>query len=177
VTLAGPTSICCKTLYAFALYQWWVLLHIVGVAGFLATHGVSMFVLYRVRAVSGNRDRIADLISLSRASVTPMYVFFLMLLVGGVVAGVQGDWFNDWWIWEAIVVLLLATGAMYGLAKPHMDRLLEACTVRPSGVPRVSDEELNELLSSPRTTLVTAIGAGALLVILYLMIFKPGIRF
>jgi cytochrome bd-type quinol oxidase subunit 2 len=163
--------------YALALYQWWVLLHLVGVAGFLATHGVSMFVMYRVRAVGGNRDRIADLIALSRSTVIPMYAFLGMLLLGGIVAGLQNDWFNDWWIWEAIVVLLITTGAMYGLAKPHMNRLLEACTVRPSGVPRVSDEELNELLSGPRTTLVTAIGAGALIVILYLMIFKPGIRF
>jgi cytochrome bd-type quinol oxidase subunit 2 len=163
--------------YAIALYQWWVLLHLVGVAGFLATHGVSMFVLYRVRAVGGNRDRIAEMISLSRSTVIPMYVFLGVLLLGGVVAGVQGDWFSSWWIWEAIVVLLIATGAMYALAKPHMDRLLEACTVRPSGVPRVSDEELAELLSGARTHLITAIGAGALVVILYLMIFKPGTRF
>jgi cytochrome bd-type quinol oxidase subunit 2 len=163
--------------YAFAFYQWWVLLHLVGVAGFLATHGVSMFVLYRVRGVGGNRERIAEMISLSRSTIVPMYVFLGMLLLGGIVSGVQGDWINDWWIWEAIVVLLIATGAMYALAKPHMDRLLEACTVRPSGVPRVSDEELAGILSGPRTTLITAIGAGALLVILYLMIFKPGIRF
>jgi hypothetical protein len=162
---------------ALALYQWWVLLHLVGVAGFLATHGVSMFVMYRVRRVGGDRTRIAEMISLSRSTVTPMYVFLGMLLLGGVVAGVQSHSFNDWWIWEAIIVLVLATGAMYGLAKPHMNRLLEACTVRPSGVPRVSDEELADLLDGPRTALITAIGAGALVVILYLMIFKPGIRF
>lgn len=164
-------------MYAFVFYQWWVLLHLVGVAGFLATHGVSMFVMYRVRAVGGNRERIAEMISLSRSTVIPMYVFLGLLLLGGIVAGLQNDWFNDWWIWEAIVVLLIATGAMYGLAKPHMNRLLEACTVRPSGVPRVSDEELHELLSGPRTSLITLIGAGGLVVILYLMIFKPGIRF
>jgi hypothetical protein len=40
-------------------------------------------------------------------------------------------------------------------------------------VPRVSDEELGEVLRSGRAHLITAIGVVGLLAILYLMIFKP----
>ena len=74
-------------------------------------------------------------------------------------------------------MLVVATGFMLAVAKPYMSRVLEACTVRPSGVPRVSDEELQELLSGPTNRIVSAIGSVALVVILYLMIFKPGVRF
>jgi hypothetical protein len=156
--------------------QWWLLLHIVGVVGFVASHGVSMFALLRVGKVGGNRERISELIAFSRSTVVPMYISLGLLLLGGIVTGTQTDAFNDWWIWEAIVVLVVATGFMMAVAKPYMSRLLEACTVRPSGVPRVSDEELQELLSGPTTRIVSAIGSVALVVILYLMIFRPGVR-
>jgi hypothetical protein len=49
--------------------------------------------------------------------------------------------------------------------------------VRPSGVPRTSDEELTALLRSSTTWVITAIGTIGILVILYLMIFKPGNTF
>jgi hypothetical protein len=64
---------------------------------------------------------------------------------------------------------------MYLVAKPYFERLKAACEVRPSGVPRVSDEELRQILGGPSTNLVAAIGGVGLLIILYLMVFKPGV--
>jgi hypothetical protein len=46
--------------------------------------------------------------------------------------------------------------------------------MRESGVPRKSDEELDELLRSPLPMNNAAIGFAGLLVIMWLMIFKPG---
>jgi uncharacterized membrane protein len=157
------------------MYRWWVLLHIVGAAGFLATHGVSMFVLYRVRGAGLDRGRMLDYLTLSGFTVLPMYVSLGILLSGGILAGISGQWFSDWWIWLSILILVLTTGAMFGLAKPYFARLKGACEVRPSGVPRVSDEELRQILDGPTTTLITTIGGVGLLVILYLMVFKPGV--
>ena len=157
------------------MYRWWVLLHIVGVAGFLTAHGVSMYVLYQVRAVDLDRGRILGLLTFSGSTTMPMYVSLLLLLVGGVAAGISGQWFSYWWIWLSILVLLLTTAAMYLVAKPYFERLKAACEVRPSGVPRVSDEELRQILQGPSTTLVAAIGGVGLLIILYLMVFKPGV--
>jgi hypothetical protein len=49
----------------------------------------------------------------------------------------------------------------------------EAVEVRPSGVPRRSDEELEEILRSRIAVWNAAFGAAVLLAITYLMIFKP----
>jgi hypothetical protein len=157
------------------MYRWWVLLHIVGVVGFLTAHGVSMYVLYQVRAVDLDRGRILGLLTFSGSTTIPMYVSLLLLLVGGIAAGISGQWFSYWWIWVSLFVLLLTTAAMYGVAKPYFERLKAACAVRPSGVPRVSDEELQQILDGPATTMVAAIGGAGLLIILYLMVFKPGV--
>jgi hypothetical protein len=62
---------------------------------------------------------------------------------------------------------------MTATAKPYFARVKEACQMRPSGVPRISDEELGEVLGSAKAHLITAIGVVGLLAILYLMVFKP----
>lgn len=156
-------------------YQYWVLIHLAGVLGLLATHGVSMVALYRVRGVAPDRDRIADTIAFSSSTTTPMYVALALLLIGGVGAALKGHYLNDPWITISIAVLVLTVLAMLGLASPYFRKVRAACALRPSGVPRVSDEELLELVRSSRAHVITAIGLAGLLVILSLMIFKPGL--
>jgi cytochrome bd-type quinol oxidase subunit 2 len=156
------------------MYRYWFMLHIVGVVAFMATHGVSMFTMFRIRALDLDRARIADAISFSGTTTKPMYVSMAVLVIAGFVAGIQGHWLDDWWIWIAVVILLITTGLMTAIAAPYFRRVTEACGVRPSGVPRTSDEELTALLHGPATALITAIGTVGILVILYLMIFKPG---
>src|SRR5438093_2552241 len=145
-------------------YNWWKFLHVAGVFGFLTAHGVSMTVLYRIR---GERDRkkVLDLVTLSGETTIPMYVSLLVLTAAGVIAGIQGHWFtglpghprHSWWMWGAILVLVVTSAAMGALAKPYFAKVKTACEVRPSGVPRHSDEELAETLTSGRAHVISAV--------------------
>ena len=155
-------------------YNWWVFLHIVGVLGFFATHGASMVVLFRVRK-ERDRARLEELISFSGTTVRPMYVSLGVLVVGGVAAGIVGSWFSYWWIWAAIGILVVMTGLMTAVARPWFSQISEACGMRPTGVPRKSDEELDEILRGPRFHVINLTGTLGLLLIVYLMIFKPGV--
>jgi cytochrome bd-type quinol oxidase subunit 2 len=159
------------------MYHYWVVLHILGVAAFLLAHGVSMFALYRLRTLDLDRQRIADTITFSGATTRPMYISLIVLVTAGTVAGYQGGWFDDWWIWISIVVLIATTVLMTVTAKPYFKRISAACAMRPSGVPRTSDEELGELVRSSKVHLITAIGVGGLAVIIWLMVTKPGQTF
>lgn len=155
-------------------FQWILFLHILSVLVFLGAHGTSMVVLYRIR---GERDRkkILDLITLSGATTIPMYVGLLAIVITGVLAALKLKAFGHWWVWLAIAILVVTVGLMYGVAKPYFARIKLACEVRPSGVPRVSDEELGEILRSPRAHVISAIGVLGLGAILYLMVFTPGV--
>jgi hypothetical protein len=62
---------------------------------------------------------------------------------------------------------------MSAVGRPYYERVKEAVEVRPSGVPRRSDEELEEILSSPVALWNAVFGVGVLLAITWLMIFKP----
>jgi uncharacterized membrane protein len=153
-------------------YRWWVFIHLAGVFGFLLAHGASVSALFRLRKVR-DREKIRQLIQFSGSTVRFFYVSLLVLVVGGVGAGLQAHWFKQKWIWEAIVVLVVVTVLMFIVARPYYRRITEATELRPSGVPRVSDEDLALRLKSATPVVVALLGFGGLAVILWLMIFKP----
>jgi len=153
-------------------YSWWKFLHIAGVIAFVSFHGVSMVAALRVRK-ERDRVRIATVLQLSGSSLIGMYVSLAWLITFGVVAGIQGDFWNDGWFWISIGLLVLAVGEMSAVGRPYYERLKEAVEVRPSGVPRRSDEELEEILSSPVALWNAVFGVAVLLAITWLMIFKP----
>ncbi|HEY5904167.1 MAG TPA: hypothetical protein VIX39_00010 [Actinomycetota bacterium] len=156
------------------MYRFWVFVHLVGVAGFLVTHGVSMWALFAVRAVDGDRDRILDWCETSKRTTMPMYISFGLLLLGGVAAGIDGALFADWWLLGSLLLLLVLTALMSVVATPHMKRLREGCTRWADGTYTMTDDELRAALEGPATTITVTSGSVGLLVILYLMVFKPG---
>jgi uncharacterized membrane protein len=153
-------------------YNWWKFLHVASVIAFVMFHGVSMFAALRVRK-ERDRAKIAAILQLSGSSLLGMYVSLGALVVFGVIAGIQGAWWNDGWFWIAIGLLVVTVGEMSAVARPYYERVKEAIEVRPSGVPRRSDEELEEILRSPVGLWNTAFGLAVLAVIAWLMIFKP----
>jgi hypothetical protein len=153
--------------------QWAKWVHIASVLVFLSAHGASMAVLYRIRR-ERDRDKILSFITLSGETSKPMYVALLAIVASGTYLGIRLSSFRHWWIWTAIGILVATTGLMTAVAKPYFDRIKMACAMRPSGVPRKSDEELIGLLTSPRAHAITLIGVAGLLWILYLMVFQPG---
>jgi uncharacterized membrane protein len=153
-------------------YTWWVFLHIAGVFGFLIAHGVSVGVAFRLRR---ERDpkRIMALLDLSNSSVTLLYVSLLLLIGGGVVAGFVGNWWGDGWIWVSLGTLVVTIGAMYAVATTYYRRLRTVIGAMADGSQAISEERLGEVLAGPRAWVLAAIGFGAILFILYLMLFKP----
>jgi hypothetical protein len=153
-------------------YELAIFLHVASVVSFVAFHAVSMVVLYRIR---GERDRkkVLDLVSLSGETTLPMYVSLGAIVLSGIFAAFRFSRWGDWWLWLSILVLLITVGLMTAVAKPYFERVKTACEVRPSGVPRVSDEELGEILGGRTAHVIAAIGIGGFVLILYMMVSKP----
>jgi len=160
--------------YPSSMYRFWVFVHLVGVVGFLITHGVSMWAMFAVRAAGQDRERILDRCETSKATTMPMYVSFGVLLVGGIAAGIDGALFADWWLLGSLALLLVLTVSMSVIATPHMKRLREGCTRWADGTYTMSDEDLGEVLTGSATMITAASGSIGLLAIVFLMVFKPG---
>ena len=150
---------------------WLLYLHILSVLALLGTHGVSMTVLYAIRK-ERDRARILSLVQLSGQAIIPMYVSILAIVVFGSWIAFRLHLWGKTWIWLSIAVLVATIVLMGFTARPYFAKVKEACQMRPSGVPRISDEELAEVVGSPKAHLITAIGLIGLLSILYMMVFK-----
>jgi plastocyanin len=158
------------------LYLWWVFVHLVGVLAFLGAHGVSMFVLFRLRK-ERDPQKVSDLLALSSSSITAFYYELLLLLIGGTAAGFIGHWWGKAWIWAAIGVLVLVSISMYAMARPYYKRVGFVARAMAGGSQAVTAEQFDEILRSPRPVTVAGIGIVGLLFILYLMVLKPTLGF
>ena len=154
----------------------WVFLHIVCVALFLLFHGVQMWAMFSLEPALPDREKIFDRAEQSRMASTPMYVSLGLLVVFGVIAGIDGDWFSHgWWLWGAIVVLLITVGLMSSMAGPFMKKVREGTTRWADGSYTMTDEELETLLRGPRPRVIAFTGVAGLAILLWLMVYKPGV--
>lgn len=160
---------------AFLSYQWLKYLHFAAVIGFVAVHGASITVLYVIRG-ERDRGRIENLLAFSAKTVIPMYASLVAVVLTGMFIGLKLPiFFRQTWFWLSIGLLAATSLLMLFVAKPFGVRVRAACELRPSGIPRVSDEELKKILGSPRTHAIMAIGVSGLAGILYLMVFQPAL--
>ena len=161
------------------MYAWIVLLHIIGAFLFVIAHGASIWTVNVLRRETAPA-RIAALSDLSAMSITAAYVGLLLLLVGGIWAGIYQSWFSSGWIWAALGVFIVITVAMYAIATPYFRRLrtalgqpaFRAPEDAPAPVP-VSEAEIVAIASSAPAVLLDVVGFLGLLVILWLMVVKP----
>jgi hypothetical protein len=156
-------------------YRWWKFLHVAAVLGFVLFHGVSVQVAFRLRK-ERDRVRIAELLQFSGASTMGMYVSLGALILFGVIAGFSGKWWSYWWIWISLGLLVATIVEMVVVARPYYEQLKDSIQLRPSGVPRKSDEELADLLRARAALFNAVFGIAALVIITWLMIWKPDWR-
>jgi uncharacterized membrane protein len=154
------------------MYSWWVFIHLVGVFAFLTAHGVSVGVAFKLRR-ERDPQRILALNEFSSSSVTLFYASLGLLLLGGIVAGFMGRWWGQAWIWTSLVLLILTSVAMILIARPYYRRVAFVARAMTGGSTAVTEKQLDDILLSPVPFVLAVIGFGAILVILYLMIFKP----
>jgi hypothetical protein len=160
------------------MYEWIVLLHVIGAFIFVAAHGVSMVTAFRLRA-ERDRGRQVALLDASAWGVGGTYLGLLLLLVGGIWAGFAGGHWSRLWIWVAIAVLVVVIVVMYAVATPFYGRMRAAAGIgdwaerRDRYKPPATEADLQMLATSSRPIVLAAVGGVGLLVIVWLMVLKP----
>jgi hypothetical protein len=154
------------------LYTWLVFIHIIGVLGFLFTHGVSTAMALRLQT-ERNPDRIRVVLQLSASSTGIFYVFTALLLLGGIWAGFEGGWWDQGWVGVSLGLFLANMVFMYAVASPYYKRIREVMTIQQTSGEAVAPAELDSLLRSRRPKLLLWVGALSIAFITYLMVQKP----
>jgi uncharacterized membrane protein len=100
------------------------------------------------------------------------YASTLVLLAGGIGAGVQGRWFDQGWIWVSLGLLVGVGILMFPMARGHFRRIRMVLELMDSGT-AVSRDDFARVLDSGNPLLTAGTGSVALLLIVYLMVLKP----
>lgn len=160
------------------MYPWIVFLHVASAFTFLLTHGASAAVAFRLRQEK-SPERIRALLELSTATVKVMYLSLLLLLLSGIVAAFLGRWWSRGWIWASLGILIAITVAMTLISARAYYPLKAALGLPdPWGNAELppepaSEDEIAAILAAGRPELLTLIGLGGWIVVLWLMMFKP----
>ena len=160
------------------MHTWIVVAHVIGAFIFIAAHGVSMFVSFRLRRASGS-DPIRELLDLSSTSIGVAYIGLGVLLLAGIAAGFTGGFWGRAWIWTSIGILVVILAVMYSVATPFYGRMraatgdsrhaAKAADFKPPATP----DDLAALATSARPMWLATVGGLGLAAIVYLMIAKP----
>jgi len=142
------------------VYQWIVFIHIASVLGLLLVHPVTVaFHLKEER----NDTRIRELLEVSEAASTLRWVFFGLTIASGLVLGFMGSFWGSTWIWAALVIFVAIGLVMNLYGGRTIDRIADTR----------DDAEMERLLTRFRPGILAVTGTGGLLLVLYLMLFKP----
>ena len=161
------------------MYNLLIFLHVAASFGFVMAHGVSAgaaFALRRERRL----ERLQVLLELSASSYGAMYLSLLTLLASGVAAGFLGQWWRHGWIWAALGLLVAIGAAMGALGSRFYGEARKAAGLpyyergqpRPPE-PALDSEAVTAALARANPVVLLIIGYGGLLVIIWLMMFKP----
>jgi uncharacterized membrane protein len=156
----------------------WIFVHIVGVLGFLGSHGSSAAVALRLRK-ERRPERVEALLGLSASTRMPMYVSLLLLVGGGVGAAASEQVLGQGWIWASAVTLVALLLAAIPLAIPYYKRVrlaVEAVSAQSGEAgppPGPAASNLDALLGSSRPLVIALVETAGILFVLWLMVFKP----
>jgi uncharacterized membrane protein len=143
------------------------LLHLVGAFLFVAAHGATAAVTFKLRSET-DPNRVRTMLELSRSTRGVMYVSFLLMVGAGVALGFVGAWWWAGWIWVSLGLFLVLFGAAFPLAIPYFRQIRLTLERDP-----VDRDELRRLLRSPRLLVLAWVETIGIAFILWLMVYKP----
>jgi hypothetical protein len=156
------------------LYAWFVFAHLAGLVLFAISHGASAFMAFRLRAAPDMATARA-LLGVGQLSIGPMYVGLVLLIVGGLGAAAGADLWGRPWIIASIVVLIAVLIVMWAVASPYYMGLRKSLEEPPpDGQPAVTWEAFRAQLDTRRPEVLLISGTAGLLLLVWLMVIKPG---
>jgi hypothetical protein len=117
---------------------------------------------------------IGGYLTLSQQAVRTSYIGLVVLLIGGAGAATDRNLWGQPWVWSSVIVLVLVLVGMYAVGTRYylnLRRLL----LGSEGKPAISEQDLAAYLNSRVPEALGGIGGLGLLVLIWLMVLKPGV--
>ena len=160
------------------MYKWVLFLHVIGTFVFMMSHGVSIFVAFRLQQEE-EINRIRALLDLSSLSLRGLWGSTLILLGAGIALGFMGNWWGQGWVWLSIGIFIVVAVVMFVISSKAYYPLRTAVGL-PDPWSKAEElgevatrDEIKAVINAGHPWLMTVIGLGGFFTILGLMMFKP----
>ena len=144
------------------LYTWLRFVHLLSIGAFLFVHGVTGGASFLLRGPISVTTR--PLLRVSQIPSQASYPLLLLIVVTGIWMAFAGHWAARLWPWAALVILIATIAVMGFVARPYY--LARDAAKGPDNAVAVP-------LSRARPVLAAVVGALALVLLFWLMVFKP----
>lgn len=158
---------------------WLKLTHVLGAFMFATGHGVSMFVMFRVKRET-DAERLKALLDVSIGSFAFSFAGIGVLVLAGAIAGVAGGFWGQGWLTVSVILLVVVFGAMTPMAAIPLANIRRALGMRTRetkpGDPLPEPKPIADILAMTaalRPDRVLLVGGTGFVVILALMTLKP----
>jgi len=162
-----------------SLYEWIKFLHVIAAVTFMAAHGTSIAISFRLKNEQ-DVERIKAMLDVSGIMWVAMMLSLLAAGIAGIVLGFMLSWWSEWWIWISIVLLLGITIWMFTIGQGIYHQLRRTLGMPfqaggkelPAQEPAPVEESF-ALIAKTKPHLMMLVGYGGFIVIIWLMMFKP----
>src|SRR5437763_1554295 len=111
----------------------------------------------------GAPEQIVEKIEVTEVASSLRWIFFGLVIASGVLLGFLGSWWGTVWIWHALVTFVAMGVVMNRYGGRTIGRIADT----------KDDAEMERLLARFQPWILAITGSGGLLLVLYLMLFKP----
>ncbi len=112
------------------MYRSIVFVHVLSALAFMATHGVSIALCFRIKRARSIEDA-RPILDLSASMQGAMYAAFAFVGVSGIAAGIFGEWWRNGWFWVSVALLVAMVGIMTPYGANAFNRIRRAAGLPP----------------------------------------------
>lgn len=161
------------------MYRWIVFAHVLSALAFMATHGVSIALCFRIRRAR-TLEAARPILEFSAAMLGLMYGTFALVAISGLAAGIWGEWWRNGWFWASVVLLAAMVAGMAYFGANAFNAVRRAAGLPHFGEGRRPQPALPPdlpamlaAIDATRPAVLAIVGLGGVAVLTWLMMFKP----
>ena len=157
------------------MYNWVVYLHVTVIFIFLIQHAAEIIVTFKLREQKEPEGVFATYSFMPNNNSRNLRITYSLIIVTGAVAGFMSVWWRMGWMWTALGVMILIWIVMRRIGSQYLyavDAITEQA-LKNKDDQSVIEKFRQDLKSRREPEIMTITSLIGMLIILWLMMFKP----
>jgi len=157
------------------MYNWIVFLHVTVIFIFLVQHAAEIIVTFKLRQQKEPEGIFATYAFMPNNNSRNLRITYLLIIATGAVAGFMSVWWKQAWMWSALGVMIFIWIVMNRIGGKYLTAVdtITDQAIQNKADPTAIDKFRSDLRARREPEIMTVTSVIGILIILWLMMFKP----